>query len=391
MAGSRRRVMEAFAHRVPDRTPLFEIFQPGHPIHWDICGRTIATDMAMQWDAYAQAVSPEEMIEAKAEAVFNINRFFGLDMIHFPPDPPASPEELEKTGRCSWRLDGVEYLVDERTKLVVPAEPGALGGYSTRQDEAAVRRQIEQWDGAAGAPPPPAFAVYRKVRRMAQTAGLDWVYMAEIGGGTAAAFFPPFQLMWFLTDPELLRRWTDMQTARVLPLMKHYIDAGCAVVAMGGDVSCDKGPFISPAHYREFILPAIRRQVDFIHSCGALAVYTSDGNHWPIKEDFFYNSGIDGYKEVDRAAGMTFERLIAEGVAGRVCIIGEMDARHLMCHGGVEEVKRRTRRCLDLGRDSGGGHILHLSHSVHEDVRVENYYAMIEAYREYFGLGALGG
>lgn len=47
MQDSRTRVMQAFAHRAPDRTPLFEMFWRCHPIHCDICGRNIATDEAM--------------------------------------------------------------------------------------------------------------------------------------------------------------------------------------------------------------------------------------------------------------------------------------------------------------------------------------------------------
>jgi len=41
-------VHAALSHRPTERTPLFEIFQPYHPIHWKICGRTVATDMAME-------------------------------------------------------------------------------------------------------------------------------------------------------------------------------------------------------------------------------------------------------------------------------------------------------------------------------------------------------
>jgi uroporphyrinogen-III decarboxylase len=118
-------------------------------------------------------------------------------------------------------------------------------------------------------------------------------------------------------------------------------------------------------------------------------VYTSDGNHHAIKDDFFFNSEIDGYKEVDQAAGMTWPWLIENGVDREVCILGNTDARYSLCLGTPEQVKAEVRQSLDYGRQSPGGHILHNSHSVHEDVQVENYYAVIEAYREYFGLEAL--
>lgn len=86
---------------------------------------------------------------------------------------------------------------------------------------------------------------------------------------------------------------------------------------------------------------------------------------------------------------MTWERLIAEGIDRQVCIIGNLDARYTMCLGTTEEVRAEVIACLRYGQQSPGGHILHCSHSVHEDVRPENYHAAVSAYREYFGLEPL--
>jgi hypothetical protein len=394
MPGSTQRVLDALSHRRPDRTPLFEIFQPFHPIYWDVCGRTIATDMALAWDAMADGTAWEDFVAAQIDAQYRVARFFGLDMVRLNAPVPNSPDAVRpvKTGKTSWTLGDIAYRLNSRTKMVEVANPGEAQSYSHRLSEEAVRRRIESWNGA-----PPgrgseekdgAARVLRGVQQRAKADGIDWVYMAEIGAGTGVSFYPPFMLMWMIEEPDLLRRWLDMQKASAFPRTRRLIEQGCRVVAMGGDVSCDKGPFISPRHYHEFILPVIREHVSLIHEAGAGAVYTADGNHWAIKDDFFFASGIDGYKEVDKAAGMTWPRLIEEGVADRVCIIGNMDARHTMCLGTVEEVKRETVECLRYGLQSAGGHILHLSHSVHEDVKAENYCAMVDAYRQFFGMDA---
>jgi uroporphyrinogen decarboxylase len=210
-----------------------------------------------------------------------------------------------------------------------------------------------------------------------------------VGAGTGVAFYPPFQLMWLVTEPELLRAWLEMAKAPALHLTRQLVAEGCRIIAMGGDVSSDKGPFLSPRHYREFILPVIQEHIDLIHREGALAVYTSDGTLWPIQQEFFYDSHTDGYMEVDKAAGMTFERLIAAGIAERVCILGNIDARHTLCLGTPAQVRAEVLQCLALGQASPGGHVLHASHSVHEDVKAENYFAVVAAYREYFGLASL--
>jgi len=389
MPGSQERVRQAFAHEAPDRTPLFEIFQPYHPIHWPICGHTVATDAVMAWDAMAEGIAWEELLAAHVEADFTIRKFFGLDVIRLNGPPGADYVRPVKTGKTTWTLEGVPYHLNPGTQLVVLANPAEVDGYTHRLDEDAVRRDVEQWDGTT----PPATTQrnlhLKGVRQLAERDGLDWVFMGEIGAGTGAAFYPPFMLMWMLAEPELFGRWLEMTKLEAFGRTRQIIANGNSIIAMGGDVSCDKGPFISPELYRQFLLPVIQEHVQLIHEAGALAVYTSDGNHWAIKQEMFFESGVDGYKEVDNAAGMTWPRLIEEGVSQRVCILGNLDARYTLCLGTPEEVRAEVFECLTYGQTTPGGHILHASHSVHEDVKAENYHAAVGAYREFFGMEPL--
>ena len=300
----RERVLAAFAHKEPDRTPLFEIFQPYQPIHWPICGRNIGTDAAMAWDAMADGVSAAELVEAEAQAAFGVAKFFELDMVRLNPSRGGNYTRPVKLGEHEWELDGVRHVLNERTKLV---ERAVAVADSDKVTEEEMRREIESWDGSPSTPAARPDPVHARVRELARAEGIDWVYMAEIGAGTAVAFYPPFMLMWMLTEPELFRRWIEMQKTEAIDRTRQLVGFGDEVVALGGDVSSDKGPFISPATYREFILPVIQEHVAAVHESGALAVYTSDGNHWAIKRELFFDSGVDGYKEVDRAAGMTME------------------------------------------------------------------------------------
>ena len=52
-------------------------------------------------------------------------------------------------------------------------------------------------------------------------------------------------------------------------------------------------------------------------------------------------------------------------------------------------MRHEVMQCLKLGQKSPGGHILHASHSVHEDVIPENYYTVVNAYREFFDMEPL--
>ena len=293
----------------------------------------------MCWDALADGVSWEELTEQDAQAAFAVNRYFELDIVHIPAPRPRPLPRPAKLGPHRWRLDGVNYVRHDRTQMVVLEDPAQAYADSAKISEEERRREIESWDGMTqkGDPRPPL--VVRRFMELASAAGMDWVYMGEVGAGTGVAFYPPFQLMWLATEPDLVRRWMEMVKAQAFIQTENEIAWGCQIITMGGDVSCDKGPFLSPAHYREFILPVIQEHIALIHQGGALAVYTSDGNHWPIKEDFFLRSGADGYAEVDKAAGMTMQRLIAEGIKDRVCILGNIDARHNLCLGTPEQVR----------------------------------------------------
>ena len=388
MAGSRERVLKAFAHEEPDRTPLFEIFCEFHPLYWDICGRNAATDAVQYWDALADGIAWEELVELQAHAVFDIHKFFQVDAVRAGGNPGRDLPRPEKTGPKSWRKGGLDYVYNEKTHLVDPAVPVS---YTHRRSEEETRRMIEEWganavraaDGRQLLRPGAPEGVGRRPRGWT---GSTW---ARSAWGRGRPSTRHSWLMWLVAEPELFRRWLEIQKHSGMPQTEHIISRGYEIIAMGGDVSCDKGPFISPKHYHEYLLPVLQEHVQLIQSHGAKAVYTSDGNHYAIKDDFFFNSGVDGYKEVDQAAGMTWPWLIENGIDRQVCILGNTDARYSLCLGTPEEVKREVRQSLDYGRQSPGGHLLHNSHSVHEDVQVENYYAVIEAYREYFGLEPL--
>jgi len=382
-----RRVLNALSHVENDRTPLFEIFWEFHPLYWDICGRNPATDESIYWDVLSEGISLDELIEFEAQAKYKMAAFFDLDIIHVGFNNESIPFQPKKVGRGSWVLSGCEYCFDEKTKRVRKVNYTNEDAFSLNKSEEQEREFIRRnSDSKPEKISSERVRVIRRIRELAEKDGHDFIYMGEVGAGTAVAHYPEFMLIWIISEPELLHKWIEIKARQAFHETKMLISSGCEIIAIGGDVSCDKGPVISPVHYREFILPVIQEHVDTIHKMGASAVYTSDGNHWKIKEDFFFNSRIDAYKEVDNAAGMTFSRLVDEGVKDRVCIIGNIDARHLLCNESPKAVKSEVLKCLELGRKTPGGHILHTSHSVHEDVKIENYYAMIDAYREYFGM-----
>jgi uroporphyrinogen-III decarboxylase len=141
---------------------------------------------------------------------------------------------------------------------------------------------------------------------------------------------------------------------------------------------------ISPADYREFIMPGVRLQSRALHEVGAFTTDASDGNLWPILHDFLLGAEVDGFEEIDIVAEMDLARLKAE-LGDRITFIGNMDIRHLLTSGTVEQAREATFRCLDAGRPRGG-HILMSSNCIHESVKTDLFLAYVQAYRGYFGV-----
>jgi len=96
---------------------------------------------------------------------------------------------------------------------------------------------------------------------------------------------------------------------------------------------------------------------------------------------------VDGYIEIDRFAGMDLARLKRE-YGDRVTFYGNMDCGNTLSFGSPEVIRAETVRCIEDGLGSGG-HIFCASNAITASVSLENYLAMVNAYRDFFGLSRL--
>jgi uroporphyrinogen decarboxylase len=187
-------------------------------------------------------------------------------------------------------------------------------------------------------------------------------------------------LMDFIRDPEFAHEVIDLCLEFDLRLTRNAIAAGVDIVVLGDDYADNRGPMMSPEHFREFILPGLRRAIADAHDAGAYVVKHSDGYIWPIL-DMIVDAGPDAINPIEPAAGMDIGAVKA-AYGHRVCLIGNIDCGRLLSHGTPEEVRRAVRECI-AAAGPGGGFILASSNSIHSSVRPENYVAMAEACREF--------
>lgn len=205
----------------------------------------------------------------------------------------------------------------------------------------------------------------------------------------ASIGFSLFERAWSLRSmPELLidmmeaPEWVDellgaiaaFQVATVEQLMRYDLDA----VMFGDDWGQQRGLLMGPRLWRRFIKPhlakmygAVKRagRAVFIHSCGC------------VQELFpeLVELGLDVFNPFQPEAMDPYE--IKRQFGDVLSFYGGVSVQHLLPHGMPREIRREVRRLMaEIGRD--GGYIIGPSHDVPADVPLENMLALIEAVQE---------
>jgi uroporphyrinogen decarboxylase len=161
---------------------------------------------------------------------------------------------------------------------------------------------------------------------------------------------------------------------------------GIDMVGIGGDFA-GKRLLISPDSYREFIVPEVRKCAERLREASIYSVNATDGDIWPVIDDFLVGCRVDAYLEIDMSAGMDLEALKTR-FGDRILLFGNMDCGNSLSFETPEGIRKLTFEILEAGW-GGGGHIFTASNAITESVPPANYLAMVNAYREYFRLPPL--
>mgnify|MGYP005834301089 CR=1 FL=1 len=346
---SRERITAALQHRTPDRTPVFEYVLLS-PVADQILGHPYAADPT-NWEAFVAARGWAGAVRQNAVDRVELAARLGHDMLYVyspPPEPSRSAvAEMEPASD-----DPVERL----------------------------RRRNER--AAAASPPGDRdMLVYALVREEMHARGMDLPILAPAYVHGVWTDVDLMQTM--LLAPEVAHTHFVLATRRALALVERYLALGIEQIGVGGDFAGNR-LIISPDLYRRFIVPEVRAVSRRIHAGGAYAVNASDGNLWPVIDDFLLATEVDGYLEIDLHAGMDMAKLKASH-GDRITLYGNLDCGNTLSFGTPEEVRAHTLACLEAGWGNGG-HILCASNAIAASVPLANYLAVVNAYRDMFGL-----
>lgn len=349
----RERIETAFKHGEPDRTPIFEyVLQP--PVADAVLGRQYI--YGDRFSAYAQEHGWEKAVKQTAADMVELAVKLKHDMLYVPRNSPSASYEQS------------QYEKHETPLTVDPVEN--------------VKMRVAHAEAEPYTVPEKSFFIYPCLEQSMKDFGVDLPVLAPAyahGVWTDTALMQTMAL-----DPELVHRFYAAKTRNTIKLIDKYHSLGIEMLGVGGDFAGTRGPMISPAAYRKFIMPEIRTLSSYIHSLGMLSVNASDGNLWPVIEDFLTGCEVDGYIEIDFFAGMDLGEL-KKRFGKNITLLGNLDCGNILSFGTVEEVKAHTRQALEKGTGNGG-HILCASNAITESVPLKNYLAVYDAYREFFGL-----
>ena len=348
---SRERVEAAFEHREPDRTPVFEYVLLS-PLADRLLGRPYAVDAG--WGRALAERGWEGAVRQRAIDHLDLAVLLGHDLLYAVPNP-----------------------VPEPTAAGSPA-PGAPPPADPVE---ALRRRNERAAESLAPPADEGLLIYRALREEMERRGLDLPVLAP---AYAHGIWTDTDLMQAMVlAPEVAAEHFALATRQSLARIEKYLELGLDLIGVGGDFAGQR-PMISPQMYRRFIAPEVRQLSRRLHAAGARAVNASDGDLWPVIDDFLAGCEVDAYLEIDLHAGMGIGPL-KEAYGDRFTLFGNLDCGNTLSFGTPEEVGTHVTDCLRAGWGDGG-HILCASNAITASVPLANYLAAVNGYRGFFDL-----
>lgn len=144
-----------------------------------------------------------------------------------------------------------------------------------------------------------------------------------------------------------------------------------------GDIAYKNGPFMSPKHYREFVLPCHKRLFDEFHRRNMPVIFHSDGDIRPLLPHFI-EAGVDMLNPLESRAGMDVREL-APQYGERLGFCGNIDVTVLATNDREQiraELESKMRAAMPYR-----GYMYHSDHSIPPGVSLETYRFVLDEVR----------
>ena len=374
----RSRALSAIWLEEADRVPVSE-YDINMPIGKDVLGRDVLVGYGGRFQHLCYSMlsdgrRDELVASMKVDRVF-LYKKLGLDVIMVRPVWGKKPTIPKQVSSHEWLVEGPKghwFKQKFNMEFDSVAQTGssiARGGLEAFENY--VEALESEKDSAIDS------ETMELVEYTVGKVGSEILVMGDsdgcfpVGGSWLHVF-----LKAMYVRPDLVRRLLAYSTKRAVSYIDAMIDAGVEAISGGSDMAYKNGPYMSPKHFREFILPSMKAHSEACHKRGVPFLKHTDGNINQIADDFLIASGIDGYLAVEPRSGMDIAEL-KRRYGHRICFFGNIDCAYTLVYGSEADVRNEVRDLIDSAA-YGGGLIVASSNSAHSFVKLENFLAMID-------------
>jgi hypothetical protein len=177
----------------------------------------------------------------------------------------------------------------------------------------------------------------------------------------------------YAENPQLVSDWLEALNWAEIQRVHETADPTLSPVALVfADIASTEQIFFSPQFLRKEFFPRLIKLVEAWHEHGIKVIYHSDGNLWPVLDDFRL-AGIDGINPLEPLSKMyagDVRKAYPEWI-----LMGGIDVSQLLPFGSEEEVRRTVRETI---RDAGvhGRFWIGSTTEIHPAAKLENILAM---------------
>ncbi len=217
---------------------------------------------------------------------------------------------------------------------------------------------------------------------------------ADTDKAVVAAMGPPYELFYglgqggfenwmvtFASEPEYVSALHAELTDAWLDNLRAFHDAvgdRVQIIQVCDDFGTQHAPFLSVKMFREHLLRAYKRGLDWVHAHTSWKVLLhSDGAIFPLLPSIV-EMGVDILNPVQTsAAGMDPIRIKQEFGSRLAFWGGSCDGQSTLTNGTPAEVAEETRRNI-AALSAGGGYVCASIHNIQANVPPENIIAMFD-------------
>ena len=188
-----------------------------------------------------------------------------------------------------------------------------------------------------------------------------------------------------LMDVALMPKFVDAVLDRLeeiqTEMMTRFLEkAGDAVdlVFISDDMGMQENLLISPAMWKRFLEPRMKRWCALIHSFGKKVFYHSDGACEPLLQPLI-DCGIDVLNPIQHVCPGMDPKSLKEKYGDRIIFHGGVDNQNVLPFGSVDDVIKQVNMLANTLGSGKEGYICASCHNIQAGTPIENIFAMVDA------------